>query len=202
MAPALVKRIVIGALVALGTALILALYLPALRPDPSDTTVEGTASIGGPFELVNQRGETVTQDILLGHYNLVYFGFTYCPDICPLTLQSMADAIELLPGQKSDLVQPVFVSLDPERDTPDIVASYVGNFHSRMIGLTGAPEQVRNAASAYRVFFRKAPLGDDGDYTIDHSGYLYLMNRSGKYIDHFRKDVTTEQINARLRELL
>ncbi len=202
MTPATIKRITIGACVLLGTLLILAFYLPALRPDPSNTTVEGEAAIGGPFMLVNQNGEMVDEQILLGRYSLVYFGFTYCPDICPLTLQSMADAIELLPGQESELVQPVFISLDPERDTPEVVESYVGNFHPRMIGLTGTPEQVREAASAYRVFYRKTPIGEEGDYTVDHSGFLYLMNRSGRYIDHFRKDVTVEQISARLRELL
>lgn len=199
---AMIKRVTIAACVLLGTALILALYLPAFRPDPSNTTVEGVAAIGGPFTLVNQRGEPVTEQIMLGHYSLVYFGFTYCPDICPLTLQSMADAIDLLPGQESDLVQPIFISLDPARDTPDVVASYVDNFHPRMIGLTGTEDQVREAASAYRVFYRNTPIGEDGDYTVDHSGFLYLMNRSGRYIDHFRKDVTVEQISARLRDLL
>ncbi len=198
----LTKRIIIGLFIALSTILILALYLPMFRPSADNAVVEGTAAIGGPFVLSNQNGEVVDERILLGHYSLVYFGFTYCPDICPMTLQSVADAIDLLPGQKSELVQPIFISLDPKRDTTATMNAYVNNFHSRMVGLTGTPEQVQTAAQAYRVFYKETPIGDDGDYTIDHSGYLYLMNRSGRYIDHFRKDVTVEQLTSRLRELL
>ncbi|MGY8962899.1 MAG: SCO family protein [Rhodospirillales bacterium] len=202
MTPALAKRLVIGAMVALSTLLILALYLPVFRPDPNNNTVNGSAAIGGAFTLVNQAGLEVNEQILLGHYSLVYFGFTYCPDICPMTLQIVADAIDILPEQKSELVQPVFISLDPKRDTSETMASYVSNFHERMIGLTGTAEQVQGAASAYRVFYRETPIGKGGGYTIDHSGYLYLMNRSGRYVDHFGKDVTTEELTSKLRELL
>lgn len=202
MTPAIVKRIIIASFVAISTLAILALYLPMFRPAPNDTTVEGSAAIGGPFTLQSHTGAEVTEQVLLGHYSLVYFGFTFCPDICPMTLQIVADAIELLPGQKSDLVQPLFITLDPERDTAEIMSSYVSNFHPRMIGLTGSTEQVKQAADAYRVFYRNTPIGDEGDYTVDHSGFLYLMNRSGRYIDHFRKDVTVEQLTSRLRELL
>lgn len=202
MTPALAKRLIIGAMIALSTLLILALYLPVFRPDPNNTTVDGSAAIGGAFTLVDQTGTEVNEQILLGHYSLVYFGFTYCPDICPMTLQIIADAIDVLPGQKSELVQPIFISLDSKRDTSATMASYVNNFHERMIGLTGTAEQVQDAASAYRVFFRETPIGEEGEHTIDHSGYLYLMNRSGRYIDHFGKDVTMEQLTSKLRELL
>lgn len=201
MTPVLAKRLIIGGMVAISTLLILALYLPMFRPDPN-ATVDGSAAIGGAFTLVDQTGTEVNEQILLGHYSLVYFGFTYCPDICPMTLQTVSDAIDLLPGQKSQLVQPVFISLDPKRDTVETMASYVGNFHERMIGLTGTAEQIQQAASAYRVFYRETPIGTEGDYTVDHSGFLYLMNRSGQYIDHFGKDVTMEDLSARLRELL
>lgn len=202
MTPAFAKRLIIGGFVAISTLFILALYLPMFRPDPNDTTVEGSAAIGGAFTLQSHTGAEVTDDMLFGQYSLVYFGFTFCPDICPMTLQTVADAIELLPGQKGGLIQPVFITLDPERDTVDIMASYVSNFHPQMIGLTGTPEQVKEAADRYRVFYRTTPIGDEGDYTVDHSGYLYLMSRSGRYIDHFRKDVTVEQLTSRLRELL
>jgi cytochrome oxidase Cu insertion factor (SCO1/SenC/PrrC family) len=202
MTPILAKRLIIGAMVAISTLLILALYLPVFRPDPNNTTVEGSAAIGGPFTLIDQSGSEVNEQILLGHYSLVYFGFTYCPDICPMTLQTIADAIDLLPGQKSELVQPIFISLDSKRDTVETMASYVSNFHIRMIGLTGTEQQIAKAADAYRVFYREAPIDDAGDYTIDHSGFLYLMNRGGRYIDHFGKDVTLEELSARLRDLL
>ncbi|MBT5240490.1 MAG: SCO family protein [Rhodospirillaceae bacterium] len=202
MTPALAKRLIIGGMVAIGTLLILALYLPGLRPNPNDNTVEGSAAIGGAFTLTDHTGATVTEQALLGHYSLIYFGFTYCPDICPMTLQTVADAIEILPGQKGESVQPIFITLDPKRDTVETMSAYVSNFHSSMIGLTGTQDQVQKAADAYRVFFREAPIGEDGDYTIDHSGFLYLMNRGGRYIDHFGKDVTMEDLSARLRELL
>jgi len=196
------KRFVIGGILIAGTLLILALYLPNLRPSPNNTAVSGTAAIGGPFALRDHTGADVNEQILLGHYSLVYFGFTFCPDICPMTLQTVSDAVELLPGQKSELVQPIFISLDPERDTTSVMADYVGHFHPRMIGLTGTADQVRQAAEAYRVFAQKRPLEESEDYTVDHSGFLYLMNRSGRYIDHFGKDVTMEELSARLRELL
>lgn len=198
----LAKRLLIGGLIISGTVLILLLYLPALRPDPNNTTVSGTAAIGGPFTLIDQNGAEVTEQILLGHYSLVYFGFTYCPDICPVTLQTVFDAIELLPGQKSELIQPVFISLDPDRDTVTVLSDYVSHFHPRLIGLTGTMEQVSEAADAFRVFFQKRLTGDDNEYTIDHSSFLYLLNRSGRYIDHFGKDVTVEDLTVRLRELL
>jgi len=181
---------------------ILALYLPNLRPDSTGAEGVGVADIGGPFVLRDHTGADVSEDILLGKYSLVYFGFTYCPDICPMTLQTISDAIYMLPGQKSELVQTLFISLDPERDTPGVMADYVGHFHPRMTGLTGSLEQVREAANAYRVFFQQQSLGEDGDYTVNHSGFLYLMNRSGRYIDHFSKDVTLEELAGRLRGLL
>ena len=194
------KRLAIGTALAAGTVLILVLYLPALRPNHGDTTGEGVAAIGGAFALTDHTGAEVTEDILLGHYSLIYFGFTYCPDICPLTLQVVADAIDLLPGQKSELVQPIFISLDPERDTVNVMKSYVEYFHPRMIGLTGTVDQITDAANAYRVFFQKRDF--EVDYTVDHSGFLYLMNRSGRYIDHFGKDITIEELTGRLRDLL
>ena len=196
------KRVLIATSIALGTLVILLFYLPAMRPNPNDTTTAGEAAIGGPFTLVDQSGAEVSEDILLGHYSLIYFGFTYCPDICPMTLQTVADAIELIPGQKSELVQPIFICLDPERDSVSAMADYVGHFHPRMIGLTGSMDQITNVAAAYRVFFQKRQMEDGEDYTVDHSGFLYLMNRGGRYIDHFGKDVTVDELTARLRDLL
>lgn len=198
----LTKRLLIGGILIFGTVLILALYLPAFRPDPNQNTVAGEAAIGGPFTLVDQTGAEVDEQILLGHYSLVYFGFTFCPDICPMTLQTVADAIELIPGQKSELVQPTFISLDPERDTVGVMADYVSHFHPRMVGLTGTMEQVSTVANAYRVFFQKRALEEGEDYTVDHSGFLFLMNRSGRYMGHFGKDVTVDELTTRLRELL
>jgi cytochrome oxidase Cu insertion factor (SCO1/SenC/PrrC family) len=127
----------------------------------SAATATGTALIGGPFTLVNQDGKTVTEKDFLGRYMLVFFGYTYCPDICPTELQVMTAALEQM-GEDAKKIQPVFVSIDPERDTPEVVKSYVENFGSGLVGLTGAPEQVAQAAKAYRVYYAKAAeAGED-----------------------------------------
>jgi protein SCO1/2 len=194
------KRIVIGLILFLGTLLVLTLYLPGLRHPTS--TVTGTAAIGGPFTLVDTKGNTVTEAVLNGHYSLVYFGYTYCPDICPLALQNMTQALEIA-GPVADDVVPVFITIDPERDTPQVMADYIGHFHPRMIGLTGTPEQVSQAEQAYRVYAAKAG-GTPGknDYLMNHSGFIYLMDKNGKYVTHFTKDVEPKVIAGRIRREL
>ncbi|MEQ9447411.1 MAG: SCO family protein [Rhodospirillaceae bacterium] len=179
------------------------LYLP--RPAPPVTVIGGgEVAIGGPFTLVNGSDETVTEDVLKGRYSLIYFGFTYCPDICPLALQTITDAIELL-GPAGEQVQPIFISVDPERDTPSVVDAYVDHFHPAFIGLTGSLAQTTAAANAYKVYAKKAPLTDadgapTGDYLVDHTGFIYLMNPEGKYAHHFGGDATAEDIAAYMRE--
>jgi protein SCO1/2 len=154
---------------------------------PGVTAVAGV-EIGGPFELVDQDGKTVTQADFAGKLMLVYFGFTYCPDICPTELLIMGQAIDLL-GDKAAEVVPIFISVDPKRDPPAKMKEYVAAFHPRMVGLTGSEDQVTAAAKAYRVFYRYAPAKEGGelgdDYRVDHTGYVYLMDRGGKYVAHF-----------------
>lgn len=144
--------------------------------------------IGGPFELVNQDGRTVTQADFAGKLMLVYFGFTYCPDICPAELLVMSQALDALGDQASQVV-PVFITVDPKRDTPEKMKEYVAAFHPSFVGLTGSEEQVSAAAKAYRVYYRYAaakPGGELGDdYRVDHTSYVYLMDREGKYLAHF-----------------
>ena len=148
-------------------------------------TQTGTALIGGPFSLTDHTGRPVTQADYQGRYMLVYFGFTFCPDVCPTELQVMATALDRL-GAKADEVQPLFVTIDPERDTVTQMADYVAQFHPRLMGLTGTPEQVAGAARAYRVYFAKAPDKDGGDYyTMDHSSFVYLMGPDGKFLEAF-----------------
>jgi protein SCO1/2 len=154
---------------------------------PGVTAVAGV-EIGGPFELVDQDGKTVTQADFAGKLMLVYFGFTFCPDICPTELLIMGQAIDLL-GDKAAEVVPIFISVDPKRDPPAKMKEYVAAFHPRMVGLTGSEDQVTAAAKAYRVFYRYAPAKEGGelgdDYRVDHTGYVYLMDRGGKYVAHF-----------------
>ena len=153
-----------------------------LQPDPPQVRTSGTALVGGPIKLTGHDGKVVSDHQFRGKYMLVFFGYTYCPDICPAGLQVMTAALEKL-GPKADNIQPLFITIDPERDTVEVMASYVENFHPRLIGLTGTPEEIAAVAKAYRVYYKKA--GDDGDYLMDHSSILYLMDGDGKFAQHF-----------------
>ena len=197
------KRIGIALMVLAGTVLILILYLPGMRPQPQPAiTVTGQAAIGGPFTLEDTKGSPVTESLLTGHYSLVYFGYTFCPDICPLALQNMTQAI-MMAGPVAETVLPLFITIDPARDTKDVIAAYLEHFHPRMIGLTGTPEHLHDAERAYKVYAAKSP-GAEGkpDYMMDHTGYVYLMDRAGGYVTHFPKDATAQDIAARLRREL
>ncbi|MBA4208859.1 MAG: SCO family protein [Parvibaculum sp.] len=144
------------------------------------------ASVGGPFTLVNHEGETVTEEDFRGRYMLLYFGFTFCPDVCPTELGAMASAINAL-GEKGEQVTPVLITIDPERDTPEVMARYVALFHPRLVGLTGTPEQIDAAAKAWHVFYRKAEdESSSADYTMDHSSIIFLMGPDGEYLKLFR----------------
>jgi cytochrome oxidase Cu insertion factor (SCO1/SenC/PrrC family) len=145
----------------------------------------GAALVGGPFTMVNHRGETVTEKTFLGKPMLVFFGFTYCPDVCPSGLQVMTAALNDM-GEAGKDIQPVFVTIDPERDTPVVLASYVSNFSDTLVGLTGTPTQVAHIASIFRVAFEKREnKADPGNYLMDHSSFMLLMGADGKFIKHF-----------------
>lgn len=162
----------------------------------------GEALIGGPFELVGQDGKTVTDKDFLGRYMLVFFGFTHCPDICPAELQVMSAALDDL-GADADKVVPIFITLDPERDTPDAVSTYVANFGENFVGLTGSPEQIAKAAKAYRVSYRKFQDESMGDnYTVDHSALVYLMGPDGKFVTHIPYGTPPEKMAETLRRYL
>lgn len=166
---ALVAVIGLGA----GTALFWRAETPA-------GAASGQADVGGPFELVNQDGQPVDQSILEGRWSVVFFGFTYCPDICPSTLQAVAAAQEQLGPRAADL-QTVFISVDPERDTPEQLKTYLSleAFPDGVVGLTGSPEQIEQVAKSYYVYYRKS--GEGPDYTIDHSTAAYLMDPQGRF---------------------
>ncbi|HEY4343095.1 MAG TPA: SCO family protein [Parvibaculum sp.] len=158
----------------------------------------GKALIGGPFTLTDQSGKKVTEADFKGKYMLIYFGFTFCPDVCPTELQVMAGATSKL-GPKAGEVQPIFVTIDPERDTPDVLAKYVKQFDPRLIGLTGTPEQIARIAKEYRVFYEKVKDDESSsDYTMDHSSVAYLMGPDGKFLTFFPPGVSPEEMAEKI----
>ncbi|MBK5912128.1 hypothetical protein CCR85_11580 [Rhodothalassium salexigens] len=163
-------------------------------------TGDPSVPIGGAFDLVDTSGAPVTQAALDGRYALLFFGFTHCPDVCPTELQRMTAALDRLAETGADLdrVQPVFVSVDPKRDTPDVIGDYLSLFHDRFLGLTGSAEQVAAAARAYRVYYAidGDPAGDD--YLINHAAMIYFMGPDGHYITHFTAEDGPDAIARRV----
>jgi cytochrome oxidase Cu insertion factor (SCO1/SenC/PrrC family) len=177
---------------ALGLALVVALASPSA----------GAVSIGGPFELVDQEGARRTDADFRGRYLVMYFGFTHCPDTCPTVLLKMTNALEELAeldAAKAERVVPIFVSVDPERDTPEALRSYAENFHPRLVALTGTPRQLEEVGRTYGVFFAKVPTGAPGEYVIDHTGFVYLIGPDGNYLEHFESDASVDDLLDALR---
>jgi len=167
-----------------------------LAPSGAPPLPQGKALIGGPFTLTNHEGKRVTEQDFQGKYALVVFGYTFCPDICPAELQTMANAMDEL-GPQAEQVTPILITIDPERDTVEQLAGYVKNFHARFVGLTGSPEDVKKAARAYRVFYAKAEdKASATDYLMDHSAFIYLMDRQGEYVTHFAYGTAPEKMAA------
>jgi cytochrome oxidase Cu insertion factor (SCO1/SenC/PrrC family) len=166
-----------------------------------DVVMWNRESIGGPFALTDQNGARRTDADFRGKLMLVYFGFTYCPDICPTDLQNIGLALDRL-GPASEAVQPLFVTLDPERDTAEHLADYVELFHPRLIGLTGDGDAIRKAADAYKVFYARVPRSDGSDYTVDHSAFIYLMDRDGRYLGFFPPGTPPDRMADVIRPLV
>jgi cytochrome oxidase Cu insertion factor (SCO1/SenC/PrrC family) len=167
----------------------------------SGVTSTGTALVGGPFTLVRQDGKRVTERDFLGKYMLVFFGYTYCPDVCPTELQVMTAALDML-GPEAESIQPVFVSIDPARDTPEVVKAYVENFGPRLVGLTGSPEEIAKAAKAYRVFYARSGNTGGDDYLMDHSSIIYLMGPKGEFVKHFTYTTDAKKLATELNEVI
>lgn len=174
--------------------------LGAEMPAPSTGGVQlpQGVTLGGPFSLVDHTGRTVTEADFAGRFMLVYFGFTFCPDVCPTELGTIASALDLL-EEAGERVTPVFISVDPERDTPEAMADYVSRFHPRMVGLTGSPEQVAAAARAYRVFYAKVNRPEMSQYLVDHSSFIYLVGPDGRVRSLFRPETSPEVIAEAVR---
>lgn len=164
--------------------------------------VQNDALIGGDFTLTDSSGKETHAYDFKGKYMLVYFGFTHCPDICPTTLLVMRNALDAL-GMKKKEITPVFISLDPERDTPERVKQYITNFGDTLVGLTGSPAQVKQAANAYRVYYSKVEQENSASgYLIDHSGFVYLMDPKGRYLAHFTHTISETELTSKLNQFL
>jgi protein SCO1 len=162
--------------------------------------VTAPASIGGPFQLTDQAGQTVTEKNLLGRPTLIFFGFTHCPDVCPTSLFEMSEVLRAM-GKDADRVNAYFVSVDPERDTSAAMKDYLSSFDPHLKGLTGNADAVAKVISDYRVYARKVPL-KDGDYTMDHTALIYLMDRDGKFVAPFNLKRTPEAAAQDLKRYL
>lgn len=149
----------------------------------------GAGSVGGPFELVSETGETVTDVDVITEPTLMYFGYTFCPDVCPLDAVRNAEAVDIL-EEGGHSVLPTFVTVDPGRDTPEVMAAFTENVHPRMLGLTGTPEQTHAAASAYRVYYQIRDDGTDPYYLVDHTAFTYLVMPEVGFVEFFNRDVS------------
>jgi cytochrome oxidase Cu insertion factor (SCO1/SenC/PrrC family) len=189
---------VVGGLIALAV-------LPDARarlfPAATMKTV-GQALVGGPFTLTDHTGKRVTDQDFRGRFMVVFFGFTFCPDVCPTALQVMAAALDKI-GPKAEQITPVLITVDPERDTPEQMAMYVKSFHPRLVGLTGSPDEIAAVAKAYRVYFKRVPdPKSSGGYTMDHSAIIYVMGPDGAFRTHFPYTVDANAMAERLGKLL
>lgn len=159
----------------------------------------GMSQIGGPFTLVSETGETVTDKDVIDKPALIYFGYTFCPDVCPLDTARNAQAVEIL-EERGSMVKPVFISIDPDRDTPDLLADFTDNMHPRMVGLTGSAEQVKAASKAYRTYYQKQEPteGNEEYYLVDHSTSSYLVLPEYGFAEFFRRDTSPEEMADRV----
>ncbi|WP_281926413.1 SCO family protein [Roseibium album] len=175
-------------------------YQQTAGNENSGGLIEPLAAIGGPFELVDGNGETVTDATFAGKPTVLFFGFTYCPDVCPTTLSELQGWMDAL-GDDAQKLNYAFVSVDPERDTPEVMRDYVWAFDKRITPLTGSREQVDAMIKAYRVYAKKVPL-DDGDYTMDHSAAVYLMNADNKFVGTIAYQEAEDTALPKLRRLI
>lgn len=193
--PSRTKLIFAAAILALA-ALIGVLALGSRGPGPGGS---GEALVGGPFSLVDQTGRRVTEADFKGRFMLVFFGYSFCPDVCPTELQVMTHALETM-GTSGERITPVFITIDPARDTPPVLKSYVENFSPRLVGLTGTDAEIAQVAKAFRVYYRKAGDTASPDYLMDHSSIIYLMGPDGRFVKHFTYTTDAKALAEALQE--
>jgi protein SCO1/2 len=194
------KSYQIGGLVALAGLLLVAILLAGGIAWEKWHDGAPTAKIGGPFQLVDTRsGKTVTDQDFKGKWLLVYFGYTHCPDACPTALNDLSLALDKL-GEKRQAMAPLFITIDPERDTADVMKDYVASFAPDIVGLTGSTDQITQAEKEYRVYAAKHPT-KDGGYDMDHSSIIYVMDPSGRFVTNFTHETDPDQMAAKLMSL-
>ncbi len=183
------------------TVAVVGITLWWLGPSSSVRIVEDATaiSVGGPFKMIDHRGRAVSERALLGSYALIYFGYTSCPDVCPTELSTMAEAIDTLPKELGAKVRPVFVTVDPARDTAAVLRDYVAAFHPHMLGLTGTPEQVATIKKRYHIHSRALDAEEDGFYLVDHSAYIFLMGPDGKFVELLRPQLSVDEMAELLK---
>lgn len=179
------------------------LYVKRLKKEKEEkaekekTRSLGKAALGGPFSLVDQDGVRRTDRDFHGQWVLLYFGFTFCPDICPDELQKMAAVITSIDNTSGlPKMQPLFVTVDPDRDTPAVIKEYLTEFHPRLIGMTGTKDEIHEIAKAYRVYYSTGPIDDDNDYLVDHTIIMYLVDPTGGFVDYFGQNRNAAEITA------
>jgi cytochrome oxidase Cu insertion factor (SCO1/SenC/PrrC family) len=165
-----------------------------------DDLMYGRGSVGGPFTLTDQAGKQRSDTEFRGKLMIVYFGYTFCPDVCPADLMAITQALDAL-GPAAEGVQPVFITIDPERDTK-VLADYVSAFHRSFVGLTGSPDEIRKVANSYKAFYAKVPDERTGEYSIDHAGTIYLMGRNGEYLGFMPAQTNPDRLTEVLRKYL
>ncbi|QJQ95724.1 MULTISPECIES: SCO family protein [Halomonadaceae] len=194
-------RYVLGAA---GTLVLMSIALGLAAVRGSSPEVTGAPASADPpslildFTLVSHRGETLTPDAFEGRWLLLFFGFTHCPDVCPASLATLAQVLERL-GDQAEPLQPLMISVDPKRDTPDILSRYVTHFHHDIVGLTGTPAQVDAAAASLRAYYRQVPYGSQGDYTVDHSAFFYLIDPQREVAELYPHGMGVEAIADDIR---
>jgi protein SCO1 len=193
--------VMLAVVVLVGVGFLAARSYFGTAPTAGYSTSSGQAAIGGPFTLLDQDGQTVTDQDFHGQWMLIYFGFTYCPDVCPTSLARNAEALDML-GSGGDKVVPVLISVDPQRDTPEKMKDYVRYFHPRTVGLTGTPEQIAAVAKAYRVFYMKVEREDPDAYLVDHSSFTYLVGPDGRFVQFFRHEISAQDMADGLTKAL
>ena len=169
-------------------------------PRMGQTLVSGQIAVGGPYALTDQDGKPRASSDFAGKYQLIYFGYTFCPDVCPTTLALMGAALDRL-GPTQDRIVPVFITIDPERDTPDAIKKYVAAFGPQFIGLTGTPDQIAKVEKEFRVYAKKGPV-ENGTYAMDHSSVMYLMGPDGKLVSFYDEATTPEDLAQKLKAKL
>lgn len=170
------------------------------QPPLADGALYGS-TIGGPFELVDTAGKAVNWDDFDGKWRMVYFGYAYCPDVCPFDVQRMIQGYDAFAAEHPDLAEdvvPIFITIDPERDTPEVIGQFTKGFSDKLVGLTGTPEQIAAAANNYSVYFRKGTVNEEGGYLMDHSNIGYLMGREGEPVALLPVDSSGEAVAAEL----